>query len=463
MEVNKLTTPRAEIAKYINQSTLSNYFIDTIGLVSVKSFKAVGDGVTDDTRSILDAILYCADNGLKSLYFPHGVYLTSLSSIQFSAIIKAADIFLWGDNSVFSGSVSYLINQIGTNIAEYATKQELIDVILGQIPDGTLTTAKMAAEQKRGSALGVAGLDAAGQVPFTQLTSIHDGTHIYAATSTGNDTYVLTFSPALGAYNAGLVINIGVDVGNTGAATVNIDNLGAKAIKKISSSGLVDIITGDMYAGGIYSLIDNGTYFLLTNPNSINKSVAGTAYQSMNMKSDASEVEFQSSLQSLIAAKGDLIVGDSANTPVKKSMGTASQYLRVNSAGTDLEYGALTKVASAGANGQANLNGQAITGTHVWTIDMGITPEQVQFTILNAAGSPCGMCYYNVNKSGGKAMFYMIISPFSFSLGDGSLSYSMDANDVYLFSAVISGTNLVITFTAGTPTQIACAVNYSAI
>ena len=40
--------------------------------VSVKDFGAKGDGVTDDTQAIKDAITYACG---KSLVFPHGTYL----------------------------------------------------------------------------------------------------------------------------------------------------------------------------------------------------------------------------------------------------------------------------------------------------------------------------------------------------------------------------------------------------
>ena len=46
---------------------------------------------------------------------------------------------------------------------------EITSVVLGQIPDDSLTTAKMATEQKRGVANGVASLDASGDIPIAQI------------------------------------------------------------------------------------------------------------------------------------------------------------------------------------------------------------------------------------------------------------------------------------------------------
>ena len=50
--------------------------------VNVKSFGAVGDGITDDYESIWNAIVYC-DANKKTLYFPNGVYLLG-SAIDFT-------------------------------------------------------------------------------------------------------------------------------------------------------------------------------------------------------------------------------------------------------------------------------------------------------------------------------------------------------------------------------------------
>ena len=94
----------------------------------------------------------------------------------------------------------------------------------------------------------------------------HLGTHIYGLNATGNDTYVLTFSPVLGSYNTGLIINLAIDTANTGAATLNINSLGAKSIKKRVLGGKIELITGDLTATGVYTLIYDGTDFIITNP-----------------------------------------------------------------------------------------------------------------------------------------------------------------------------------------------------
>jgi len=53
----------------------------------------------------------------------------------------------------------------------------------------------------------------------------------YATSTTGNDTYVVTLSPAPTAYTAGMEVVFKPDTANTGACTLNVNSLGAKAIK----------------------------------------------------------------------------------------------------------------------------------------------------------------------------------------------------------------------------------------
>lgn len=61
---------------------------------------------------------------------------------------------------------------------------------------------------------------------------IQSGSYLYAgASATGNDTYVVTMTPALTAYTTGMRISFKADVANTGACSINVNALGAKDIK----------------------------------------------------------------------------------------------------------------------------------------------------------------------------------------------------------------------------------------
>lgn len=143
------------------------------------------------------------------------------------------------------------------------------------------------------------------------IEAVHKGTAIYAASSTGTDAYAVTFSPAFTSYNTGMVINFKADVGNTGTATLNVDSLGAKNIKKFISSGKTDVATGDIIASGIYTAVYDGTDFILTNPNSISTS--------------------------LLPVQGDIIYASDAYTPSRLAKGSA--YSAIISDGVSIKYG----------------------------------------------------------------------------------------------------------------------------
>ena len=80
----------------------------------------------------------------------------------------------------------------------------------------------------------------------------------YVVTASGTDTYTATLVPAIAAYAAGQKVFIKFTNANTGAATINLNTLGAKAIVK---SGGEPLSYGDISAGQILCLVYDGTNF----------------------------------------------------------------------------------------------------------------------------------------------------------------------------------------------------------
>lgn len=81
---------------------------------------------------------------------------------------------------------------------------------------------------------------------------------LYHATATGTNTYAATVSPSITAYAIDLKVYIKFTNGNSSAATLNLNGLGAKSIKK---SGTVALASGDISAGQILCLVYDGTNF----------------------------------------------------------------------------------------------------------------------------------------------------------------------------------------------------------
>lgn len=156
----------------------------------------------------------------------------------------------------------------------------------------------------------------------TGIENVYKGTHIYGASSTGNDSYAITFSPAFTSLVAGTSFNFKVDVANTGAATLQIDSIPAKALKKMTIAGKVALETGDIVANGIYNVLYDGTDFIVTNPTSI--------------------------LASVFTTQGDIPYASAANTITRLAKGTVGQSLLMNSDATSPEWGILKTVQDNG-------------------------------------------------------------------------------------------------------------------
>lgn len=88
----------------------------------------------------------------------------------------------------------------------------------------------------------------------------------YAADAGSTDTYAITLSPVPAAYTAGMAVRFKANTLNTGAATLNVNALGAKTIKKNFNA---DLVTGDILAGQFIEVIYDGTNFQLLSPSSL--------------------------------------------------------------------------------------------------------------------------------------------------------------------------------------------------
>lgn len=75
-------------------------------------------------------------------------------------------------------------------------------------------------------------------VPSQIAKNTQNQAHVYAASSAGSDTYVVTLAVAPAAYAAGQKFVFKADVANTGTATVNFNTLGALTIKRPNGNTL---------------------------------------------------------------------------------------------------------------------------------------------------------------------------------------------------------------------------------
>lgn len=99
---------------------------------------------------------------------------------------------------------------------------------------------------------GDTGVATVSPTSLTNETLINDTTH--------TDDYSGSLATSPGSYFVGLKINLKVTNANTGAASLNVNSLGVKAIKKNVTE---DMAAGDIKAGQVLPLVYDGTNFQL--------------------------------------------------------------------------------------------------------------------------------------------------------------------------------------------------------
>jgi len=88
--------------------------------------------------------------------------------------------------------------------------------------------------------------------------AIQDSSYTFAADAEASDAYAITLSPVPSALATGQVFYFTANTANTGAATLNVNTLGAKTIKKNHD---LDLVTGDIEAGQVIGVAYDGTNF----------------------------------------------------------------------------------------------------------------------------------------------------------------------------------------------------------
>jgi hypothetical protein len=100
------------------------------------------------------------------------------------------------------------------------------------------------------------------------------------ATVSGTDTLTGSLTPAISAYATGNLFSFVAANTNTGAATINLNSLGAKSITKQGSTAL---IAGDIVSGQVYLIEYDGTRFQLINPSTTSGSVSTISFGSTGL------------------------------------------------------------------------------------------------------------------------------------------------------------------------------------
>ena len=155
-------------------------------------------------------------------------------------------------NPIDSGSVSNSTTRNNT-FTEIATA--LTDSIARDGQSPATADIPFGTNKLTGVKAGTGALDA------TNVANIQSGTGVYAATVAGTaDVITCDLSPVITAYAAGQRYYFIASAANTGAVTINIDSVGAKAITK---NGATVLAAGDIANAAMVTIIYDGTQFQL--------------------------------------------------------------------------------------------------------------------------------------------------------------------------------------------------------
>lgn len=85
------------------------------------------------------------------------------------------------------------------------------------------------------------------------------GQNFLSADASGTNTITMTVAPVPAAYVKYQRFVFKAAATNTGSATININSLGAKTIKKRTTSGVAVLTGGEIQSGGVYAVVYDGT------------------------------------------------------------------------------------------------------------------------------------------------------------------------------------------------------------
>lgn len=127
-----------------------------------------------------------------------------------------------------------------------------------------------------------------------------EGALPYAVDTGAANAYVVTLAPALPAYITGMLIQFKAAAANTGASTININGLGAVAIKKRVNAALT---ANDIMANQIVTMVYDGTNFQLVSfPGPAGEIVGTTDAQTLSAKTLATPTITQPTIADFTSA-----------------------------------------------------------------------------------------------------------------------------------------------------------------
>jgi len=188
-------------------------------------------------------------------WFNWGYTVTRVSGNSFSVVTASWNTVTIAN--VFQAGGRLKLNDTSTLYGAITTVSvSAASVLVTFTPDANSLTASFSSVYNSIITPDLKSLPPGGGIPANVV--LQNTAQIYGADGGATDAYAIPMSPTVTSLGVGQLINFKANSANTGAASLNVDGLGAITILK---NGATNLSTNDILAGQIVSVIYDGTSF----------------------------------------------------------------------------------------------------------------------------------------------------------------------------------------------------------
>lgn len=150
--------------------------------------------------------------------------------------------------------------------------------------------------------------------------NIKKGKITYAVDTGAADAYLVAMPHAPAAYGDGLVVDVKILNTSTGASTIDVDSLGAVAIKRYDGTA---IQANDLLAGAFVSFRHNGTNFRMTGPPGADAANAATSATAAAADAVSTAADAVSTAADVVSTNADVVTAAASETNASNAQTSA--------------------------------------------------------------------------------------------------------------------------------------------